>query len=421
MLTQDTWIDLSDLYAWKGHFSGIQRVVYMYAKYYQQQGAKLFIYESSEHKYVQVYSLLPETIETEDDGKKFRFFLKRIYTKLVPRFIRGYISPLLRRVQHILGLGLHQLQSLYVQKYENPSIFNNGDTVIIMGAGWESEGFSQSISDIKRLQSIKLIHLVHDVLPLTQPHLFDTALCQRFTNYMNTMLPLCDGLISVSKATLHEVESYALEEKIPLTKKKKVVRLGEDSYEDKTVRRPSDFTSKKPYILSVGTIEVRKNHVLLYNAYKLARSQGITLPDLVIVGRKGWLANDFYDVISIDRELKQTITLLQNVSDDELSWLYDNCLFTVYPSICEGWGLTISDSIGKGKLCLTSNVSSMPEVAGHSADYFNPFDARDCMEKIVMYSENTDALRKKEKAISQYSKTKWEDSFNDLREFTESV
>ena len=81
-----------------------------------------------------------------------------------------------------------------------------------------------------------------------------------------------------------------------------------------------------------------------------------------------------------DRLLQRTgnandsIVMVESPSDEELAYLYRNCLFIVFPSFCEGWGLPIGESLWYGRPVLTSNCSSMPEVAGEFADYADPYD-----------------------------------------------
>ena len=71
-----------------------------------------------------------------------------------------------------------------------------------------------------------------------------------------------------------------------------------------------------------------------------------------------------------------------DVSDEELDALYDNCMFTIYPSLYEGWGLPISESLGKGKLCVCSNTSSMPEAGREFALYIDPTNPAAAFETV---------------------------------------
>ena len=150
---------------------------------------------------------------------------------------------------------------------------------------------------------------------------------------------------------------------------------------DEAFRNVDDTSSR--FLLCVGTIEVRKNHALLYSTYKLADERGIELPPMVIVGRRGWLSEDIYEVMTHDPQTRAKFVFLHDATDEELAWLYRHCEFTVYPSFYEGWGLPIGESLAYGVPCVASRTSSMPEVAGELIPYFSPSSADECLEAIT--------------------------------------
>jgi hypothetical protein len=129
----------------------------------------------------------------------------------------------------------------------------------------------------------------------------------------------------------------------------------------------------------VGTIEPRKNHTVLYYAYKLAKTRSIMLPRVVIVGRRGWGSDDIVRILTEDPDVKDDFVLLLNTSDDELSWLYGHCLFTIFPSFYEGWGIPIGESVARGVPCLCSDSSSMVEIAEGHVAHFAPTSTDECL------------------------------------------
>ena len=134
-------------------------------------------------------------------------------------------------------------------------------------------------------------------------------------------------------------------------------------------------------------------------------------PTLVIVGSKGWLTEDIRSLILRDPDLKSFIQWKTDVKETELNWLYENCKFSIYPSTYEGWGLPVAESLSRGKLCLTSSLASMPEIAGNIADYFNPYNSQECMDKVEEYFFNEQTLKEKEKEIEEkYKITTWRES-----------
>jgi glycosyltransferase involved in cell wall biosynthesis len=222
---------------------------------------------------------------------------------------------------------------------------------------------------------------------------------------------MCDLIFSISENTKRDVTDWLRQNKLkvpPIT----VVRLGDD-FSRVNPQKPS-VEIPKEYILCVGTVEARKNHTLLYYAYKLAIQKGIVMPHIIIVGRVGWLSNDIYELISSDPQVKDKFIFLHGISDNELNWLYKNSLFSVYPSFYEGWGLPIAESIAHGTPVIASNTSSMPEIAGELIDYFSPTSTDECLGAMVklLKPENR---RDAQERIQKYKPASWDQSYDIIK------
>lgn len=127
----------------------------------------------------------------------------------------------------------------------------------------------------------------------------------------------------------------------------------------------------RPYALFVGTLEPRKNLRNLIKAYGLLPASTRSACDLVIVGGSGWKQTSLGDEVRLGG-LETNVRFTGFVDDRTLSTLYANCLFLAMPSFYEGFGFPIVEAQSFGKPVLTSNTSSMPEVAGGSAILVDP-------------------------------------------------
>jgi glycosyltransferase involved in cell wall biosynthesis len=83
----------------------------------------------------------------------------------------------------------------------------------------------------------------------------------------------------------------------------------------------------------------------------------------VIVGGVAWNGADTARALAEDQRLRGLVVLLEDVDDTALTWLYDRALLTVYPSLYEGWGLPVAESLARGRICIASRRSSVPEIA----------------------------------------------------------
>jgi glycosyltransferase involved in cell wall biosynthesis len=138
------------------------------------------------------------------------------------------------------------------------------------------------------------------------------------------------------------------------------------------------------YVLCVGSIEVRKNGLALLKAWIKVRDElGDRCPQLVFAGKYGWMIEEFHALLAATRHVHGTVTIVESPSDDELARLYRHCLFTVYPSLYEGWGLPVGEAAWFGKFGVVSRESSLPEVCGDLMDYIDPGSPSDIAAKII--------------------------------------
>lgn len=166
------------------------------------------------------------------------------------------------------------------------------------------------------------------------------------------------------------------------------------------------FGISKPYILSVGKQEPRKNIQKLIDAFQKMKKSNQSL-QLIIVGPDGW---------NMPKEKSNdTIKCIGYVSDDELATLYTNALCFVYPSLYEGFGYPIIEAMKYGCPVATSNTSSMPEVAGAAAVFFDPHSdqsIQSALEHITTSEKLCTELSRK--GLLQSQKFTWKNYYNIL-------
>ncbi len=153
------------------------------------------------------------------------------------------------------------------------------------------------------------------------------------------------------------------------------------------VLRAKYHIAERPYIFSVGTVQPRKNYPRLIRALANLRTEGIDI-GLVIAGGRGWLDDPIYSTIR-GNGLAQYVHLIGFADDDDLPALYNNATAFAFPSLYEGFGLPILEAFGCGTPVVTSNVSSLPEVAGDSALMVDPDDADALTDALRRVLEDT--------------------------------
>ncbi len=136
----------------------------------------------------------------------------------------------------------------------------------------------------------------------------------------------------------------------------------------------------RPYFLSVSTVQPRKNYARLVEAFAKIQLSDSRF-QLVIAGGNGWMYDEVYRTIE-RLNLGDDVRMLGFTPDDDLPALYAMAMLFVYPSLYEGFGLPVAEAMACGIPVLSSNASSLPEVAGDAALYFDPLDVEGMADAI---------------------------------------
>lgn len=177
----------------------------------------------------------------------------------------------------------------------------------------------------------------------------------------------------------------------------------------------------RPYFLFVGTLEPRKNLIRLLTAYSHLSGPSKEQAILVIAGGKGWGGIDLNDTVA-DLALGKYVHILGYVDDSTLATLYANALFLAMPSLYEGFGLPLVEAMVHGTPVLTSNNSSMPEVAGNAGLLIDPLDIHSIEKGLEeMVSNHTLRNNLANNAQENVSKFNWDTAAKELVSVFEKV
>lgn len=273
--------------------------------------------------------------------------------------------------------------------------FAKGDVYISLGLDWDDKD-QEYIHKLRRELDLKILLCCYDVIPVKLPHLCVEHVSARFARYFADVAWNADEIVCISQRSAADLVELLqiLGTPIPHTS---VIRLGSELPATDDVKQPP---LDSPYILFVSTIERRKNHETLYRAYaKLLESGVQNLPKLIFVGMQGWGVDGLFADLRLDPRVQGLIQIHNHVSDDELAVLYKHALFTVYPSLYEGWGLPVAESLAYGKFCIASNAASIPEVGEDLVEYIDPWDVPTWADRLSYYIHHPEAVAHHERNI----------------------
>lgn len=271
-------------------------------------------------------------------------------------------------------------------------------------------------------QGAQVVQMIHDLIPILHPDYHEQKMATRFGSWLKRSFTHTSQYICVSNNTRHDLEKFMEAEKVSVPTATVTLAhefIGHPRNSMTPLKNGPKIISARleaaRFILCVGSIEIRKNGVFLLRAWeKLCREEvGLDIK-LVFAGKRGWKVNEFYEMISNSQLLQKSVTLIDTPSDEELAWLYQNSLFSVYPSKYEGWGLPVGESAWFGKYCIASQTSSIPEVCGELHDYVDPSDSAAFTASIAKAIHQPEFVIKRENSIRTAKLRTWSDVADDL-------
>ena len=255
---------------------------------------------------------------------------------------------------------------------------------------------------------VKRVVTIHDMTFFKFPQYHELIKKYYFRFFTCLAAKLADKVITISESTKKDFLT------ITSAKKNKValIYLGKENWShctfttEKTEFVKDKYGIKGQYLLFVGTIEPRKNLVKLINAYKKVLKVEKKY-QLVIGGKKGWGYKEIYRKID-DLRLDDEIIFTGFIEEADKPYIIKGAKVFLYPSLYEGFGIPVLEALTLGVPTITSNVSSMPEIAGDAAFLVNPTDEKAIYFAIKQLLGNRKLYQNyKEKSIAQASKFSW--------------
>jgi glycosyltransferase involved in cell wall biosynthesis len=263
-----------------------------------------------------------------------------------------------------------------------------GATLASLGNAWGIEDYFRGLRMLRRRVPLRYAAFLHDCVPLAMPeHCLDLT-ARLYARWFAALALHADLLLANSRATAADVlrqgASLGLRTApcvIPLAAEPPPPREAALAAAEALDLDEADA----PFVLFVATLESRKNHLMVFQAWLdlLRRVPADQVPRLVCVGRPGWRAEGALGLLERSATLRRKVQVISGVSDLALAGLTARCLFTVYNSFHEGWGLPVSESLAAGKLCVVPAHSGLLESGAPGAVFFPPGDLPALVETLA--------------------------------------
>lgn len=221
--------------------------------------------------------------------------------------------------------------------------------------GLDQSGFGAWV----RGAAVRPIYFVHDLIPLTNPEFCRPGEEQRHRTRMHTVLSTASGVIGNSQATLDELARFSSIEGLPRPPAFAAWLGGTP------LARLAAGAAKpdRPTFVILGTIEARKNHLLLLKVWRrLVERLGAGAPRLLIIGQRGWEIDEVCKILDHDETLRDHVFELNDCSDQELATHLASARALLFPSHAEGFGLPLVEALAVGTPVIASDIPVFHEI-----------------------------------------------------------
>ena len=260
-----------------------------------------------------------------------------------------------------------------------------------------------------RRRGCLFVPLIHDLIPLHHPEFARAGHAERHRQRVTTTAALADGIVVNSAATGAELAPWLAAR--PAAPPVVVAPLGVTPPE---VEAPP--VALRPYFVVLGTIEPRKNHLLLLNLWRqFAATLGGAAPRLVVVGRRGWENENVIDMLERCAALDGLVREAGCLPDRDVASLLRGARALLFPSFAEGFGLPLAEALALGVPVLASDLPALREVGGTVPEYIDPLDGAAWRAMVLDYARADSPARRAQMArLAAWKPPAWSGHFHEV-------
>ena len=272
---------------------------------------------------------------------------------------------------------------------------------------------------IAERERAKFVCMVHDLIPIEFPEYARPGGAATHELRMQTVAQLADAVLVNSQATASSFTRWAQSkgERVPPIH---VALLGTEQLPSPSGPTPAESS---PSFVCLGTIEPRKNHLLLLHQWRhMAQSlPSDRIPKLKVIGRRGWENEQIVDLLERSASLKPYVEEINNCSDDELALVLKGACALLMPSFSEGYGMPIAEALDAKVPVIASDIEAHRDAGGHVPDFLNPLDGPAWQETILGYAEEGPRRAAQLERLRDWSSPDWSSHMDIAQTVIESV
>ena len=301
-----------------------------------------------------------------------------------------------------------QYCNFLAQDVSGKLLFNTGHT------GLESATYPVRL----RKMGVRPVFVIYDLIPITHSEYCRPGESAKHLMRMHNAFEIASGIIAISQSTLDTLVAFAAGagQAMPPAV---VAMLG-------TVALPQPAPSRPvatPYFVMLGTIEARKNHLLILQVWRrMVETMGEQAPRLVIIGQRGWECENVVDLLERCAALRGVVIELSSCTDADVATYLTHAQALLFPSYAEGYGMPLVEALRLGLPVIASNLPVFREIAGDVPTYVDPIDALGWMAQIMAYAALEAPARQQQLArLAHFQPPSWAAHFAVVDQFLEQL
>lgn len=266
---------------------------------------------------------------------------------------------------------------------------NHNDCLIMLDSAWHID-VAHSVGQFKQAKAT-VVYVVYDLIPVLYPEFCHEGLVPIFHKWIRGTVPLADGYLCISNAVKTDLQRF-MEFYFPQKSDQFFFgsfplgcdfASGIESLNYQLVRATfTEAFGSGPCFIMVSTIEPRKNHTMVLDAFDELWAENLNAK-LIVIGKVGWNVNQLMMRFNSHPELGKRLFVVNDANDAEIAYAYKNSTALIFASFVEGFGLPIVEALSVGLPVIASDIPCHREVGKGSVQFFNLNDLTSLKQKIT--------------------------------------
>jgi glycosyltransferase involved in cell wall biosynthesis len=274
-----------------------------------------------------------------------------------------------------------------------------------------------TIARIRSNLGVQCVCLIHDLIPIEYPEYFKRGWEARYRRLSANVGSQFDAVIANSDATARALHVCLRRDgKVGAAAVAiRVAPLGVRAFQ----RSRSALLARqnRPYFVVLGTIEPRKNHLLLLNLWTRLAAAVAAPPRLLVIGARGWENEQVVDMLERSRRLRGLVEEHNRLSDADVGALLHGARALLLPSLAEGFGLPLAEALASGVPVICSDIPVFREVGREAPEYLDPLDLSAWSEAVLDYRQPDSPTRAAQlRRLARWLAPRWSDHFHTVEQ-----